>query len=377
MPLRYKISLTLAAVILAGILPVSIYIVQTQEKERLSAAEARGTFQAKIFARNIFNILLMDAGDLKAARVDGRELSTVYKGLENEGLLRAVAWLSSKDVARDQRIVAGFDRANNILPEIYNSGDAIWEQSAFSKVSCGERNAGCLRFEAGAGPAGKPPLLQVELLYSLSEVTAPIYRLRSILYGTVAIVILLMLAAGFYIARRITQPVHDLMLGVQNLESSNTPSEIPVGSADELGKLAVSFNRMVKTIDHSLTELKKKNEELKHLDRLKDDFLAVTSHELKTPLNGIIGLSGTLLDGATGPLSETLRNNIQVIRSSGVRLASLVDKILQVSELRNNKVVDILVEGVSMALTQRSDFASVIQRGGGSVEVLLEHLRQQ
>lgn len=39
-------------------------------------------------------------------------------------------------------------------------------------------------------------------------------------------------------------------------------------------------------------------------------------------------------------------------------------------------VVDILVEGVSMALTQRSDFASVIQRGGGKVEVLLEHLRK-
>ncbi len=45
--------------------------------------------------------------------------------------------------------------------------------------------------------------------------------------------------------------------------------------------------------------------------------------------------------------------------------------------VRNNKVVDILVEGVSMALTQRSDFASVIQRGGGNVDVLLQHLRQQ
>lgn len=41
------------------------------------------------------------------------------------------------------------------------------------------------------------------------------------------------------------------------------------------------------------------------------------------------------------------------------------------------KIVDILVEGVSMALTQRSDFASVIQRGGGNVDVLLEHLRAQ
>lgn len=39
------------------------------------------------------------------------------------------------------------------------------------------------------------------------------------------------------------------------------------------------------------------------------------------------------------------------------------------------KVVDIIVEGVSMSLTQRADFASVIQRGGGNVDVLLAHLR--
>ncbi len=41
------------------------------------------------------------------------------------------------------------------------------------------------------------------------------------------------------------------------------------------------------------------------------------------------------------------------------------------------KVVDIIVEGVSMSQTQRSDFASVIQRGGGKVDVLLQHLRGQ
>lgn len=40
------------------------------------------------------------------------------------------------------------------------------------------------------------------------------------------------------------------------------------------------------------------------------------------------------------------------------------------------KVVDVMVEGVSMALTQRSDFASVIQRGGGNVDVLIAHLEK-
>lgn len=39
------------------------------------------------------------------------------------------------------------------------------------------------------------------------------------------------------------------------------------------------------------------------------------------------------------------------------------------------KVIDIIVEGVSMATTQRSEFASIIQRGGGDVQVLITHLK--
>jgi phospholipid transport system substrate-binding protein len=39
------------------------------------------------------------------------------------------------------------------------------------------------------------------------------------------------------------------------------------------------------------------------------------------------------------------------------------------------KIVDVYVAGVSMGVTQRSDFSSVIQKGGGSVDVLINHLK--
>lgn len=39
------------------------------------------------------------------------------------------------------------------------------------------------------------------------------------------------------------------------------------------------------------------------------------------------------------------------------------------------QIVDVIVEGVSMTMTQRSDFASVIQRGGGDVSVILAQLK--
>lgn len=41
------------------------------------------------------------------------------------------------------------------------------------------------------------------------------------------------------------------------------------------------------------------------------------------------------------------------------------------------KIIDIYVEQVSMAITQRSDFSSVIQRGGGKLDVLLAHLEKE
>ncbi|MDR3517023.1 MAG: ABC transporter substrate-binding protein [Azospirillaceae bacterium] len=41
------------------------------------------------------------------------------------------------------------------------------------------------------------------------------------------------------------------------------------------------------------------------------------------------------------------------------------------------KIIDVAVEGVSMSVTQRSEFSSVIQRGGGNIESLLQALRQR
>ncbi|CAM2069541.1 Response regulator [Sulfidibacter corallicola] len=74
---------------------------------------------------------------------------------------------------------------------------------------------------------------------------------------------------------------------------------------------------------------------LRQLDKLKDEFLANTSHELRTPLNGIIGLAESLIDGVTGQLPKTTTYNLHMIVSSGRRLASLVNDLLDFSQLRN------------------------------------------
>lgn len=88
---------------------------------------------------------------------------------------------------------------------------------------------------------------------------------------------------------------------------------------------------------------------LQEIDKLKDEFLANTSHELRTPLNGIIGLAESLRDGVEGEVPDSIRHSLGLIATSGKRLSTLVDDILDFAKLRNKglslhkKVVDLSV----------------------------------
>lgn len=80
------------------------------------------------------------------------------------------------------------------------------------------------------------------------------------------------------------------------------------------------------------------NKQLLDADKLKDEFLANTSHELKTPLNGIIGLAESLKAGVGGPVSDKTKHDLGMIVSSGRRLASLVNDLLDFSKLKNFEI---------------------------------------
>lgn len=76
-------------------------------------------------------------------------------------------------------------------------------------------------------------------------------------------------------------------------------------------------------------ELAEANEELKSLDKMKDEFLSNVSHELKTPLTSIIGYSQLLSDGTFGKLNEEQLHAQKIVNRNANRLKRLVDSLLQ------------------------------------------------
>ncbi len=82
----------------------------------------------------------------------------------------------------------------------------------------------------------------------------------------------------------------------------------------------------------------KSNRKLRHLDKLKSNFLATTSHELLTPLNGIIGLS-QLLETRLKDVDSEAHQKAQMINASGMHLSGLVRDILDFTLVSDNKLI--------------------------------------
>ncbi|OJU26412.1 MAG: hybrid sensor histidine kinase/response regulator [Nitrobacter sp. 62-13] len=70
-------------------------------------------------------------------------------------------------------------------------------------------------------------------------------------------------------------------------------------------------------------------------NRAKSRFLAMTSHEFRTPLNGIIGMSGLLLDT---PLTPEQTTYARAVKASGDALLSLIEELLDYSKIEAGKI---------------------------------------
>jgi PAS domain S-box-containing protein len=81
-------------------------------------------------------------------------------------------------------------------------------------------------------------------------------------------------------------------------------------------------------------ELAERNERLLELDRLKDEFVALVSHELRSPLTSIRGYLELVLDGHAGELSDDQKQFLEVVQRGADRLLHLVGDLLFVAQVQ-------------------------------------------
>jgi signal transduction histidine kinase len=239
-------------------------------------------------------------------------------------------------------------------------------------------------FELEQKQPGADPIGYVEIGISPTEMYRKLDRLVWFNIAlTLGVVVVGILIAGVFV-RTLLRPVRGMIETAEEIAQGNLSRQVRVITRDEIGELALIFNRMAQslqerdeqvrrqynelqfshaTLSRIATELEEYKQELEakvqertqelaqknvllqtamkraqESDRLKAQFLANMSHELRTPLNAIIGFAQVLLDGIDGKITEIQQKDLTAIHNSGTHLLTLINDILDVAKIEAGRM---------------------------------------
>lgn len=116
--------------------------------------------------------------------------------------------------------------------------------------------------------------------------------------------------------------------------------------------LKVNNQKLELTVDERTKELKLAKEEAETANKAKSDFLSGISHELRTPMNAILGF-GQLLHFEKDSLNENQNGNVNEIINAGNHLMTLINELLDLAKIESgNMTVDINDVPLDDVLTQ-------------------------
>lgn len=139
---------------------------------------------------------------------------------------------------------------------------------------------------------------------------------------------------AFIFIRKITEPIKELTIATKEVTAGNYDQHITISTKDELEILAESFNLMVEEVRKSRDEMLRALNNAEASDKLKTEFLAQISHEIRTPVNAIVNFTSLLKAEFEYKLYGEVQESFEIIEQSSDRLIRTIDLILNVAEIQ-------------------------------------------
>lgn len=140
-----------------------------------------------------------------------------------------------------------------------------------------------------------------------------------IVFSFILIVIL-----GILLSRQIVKPIETLKKGAEQISKGNLDHSIDIKTNDEFNELGQHFNKMIKA--------------LKENKKLKDEFVFIAAHELRTPVTAIKGYISMILGGTFGQVPQKINKNLAIINEANERLVQLVQDLLEIARSDSGKM---------------------------------------
>ncbi|HMQ77044.1 MAG TPA: ATP-binding protein [Flavobacteriales bacterium] len=130
---------------------------------------------------------------------------------------------------------------------------------------------------------------------------------------------------GLFFARRLAARLERISAQVERYAAGTASEALPTDRSDEVGRLARSLERMQQRIDERVLDLQQARHTAEEADRQRREITANLSHDVRTPLQAILGMADGIDRSA---LNAADRDRLEVIERSARRLHGLVDDLL-------------------------------------------------
>jgi signal transduction histidine kinase len=196
----------------------------------------------------------------------------------------------------------------------------------------------------------------------VADATTETLNAERLVAGAIPVALLVALAIGIWLLRSISRPVYELERGMHAIAEGDLGHQLGIApnQKEEFGRLAASYQAMAR--------------QLEQLERLRAEFVSVASHELKTPINVIIGYLELLQEGIYGEIPPKQKEVLQTITKQANALTRLVKRLLDISrfEASGGKIdvreVDLqrfltTLESSFRVLANQRDIAFTVEHG--------------
>ncbi len=212
-----------------------------------------------------------------------------------------------------------------------------------------------------------------------AEAFAPLEKLAEQTTITVLAISTVAIISSFFFARTISNPIMDLKNACKRLINGEL-IQIKVHGNDEVSELSDSFNQMSKsllearekietdnkTITKQLEDLKSADREkilMQNVEKTKNEFLAMITHELKTPLVPIKSYVDLLLLEKFGAINNEQRKKLELVRKNADSLLRLILDLVDVQKMEL---------GLLHLTKERHELSAIIKEVVSNMEIDLD-----
>ncbi len=274
-------------------------------------------------------------------------------------------------LARLDRLHGGLGRP---VAEALNEAEGFLRRSMLAlRVPQGEDSAGARHFADGTAvidhlAAVNETLVAVQRASNARELAAAEWA-RAAAWLALLLVLSLLFVLYREFSRSTVRRLRALGLATRQLVHSDFDQPIRVEGGDEIAELGQSLEGARLLLREAVAE-RARGLAAQQADRAKTDFLARWSHDLRTPLNAVLGFAD-LIEGRPGArLSDVQRGDLRRIRQAGQHLLRLVNDVLDITRIEASQVelklapqpVHVAVAEALALLEPQAEAAAVVLR---------------